>query len=44
MSKRKLGLLLLVFLIYEALVWVGSVWLSDSYLLIGFVLDRKSVV
>src|ERR1035437_2866448 len=39
MTKRKLFLLILVFILYEVLVWVGSLlFLADSGLLVGFVL------
>src|ERR1035438_1659469 len=39
MTKRKLFLLILVFIVYEALVWLGSLlFLADSGLLVGFVL------
>src|ERR1022692_2711959 len=39
MTKRKLFLLILVFIVYEVLVWLGSLlFLADSGLLVGFVL------
>src|SRR4051794_37126132 len=39
MTKRKLFLLIIVFIFYEALVWLGSIlFLADSGLLVGFVL------
>src|ERR1035441_10619681 len=39
MTKRKLFLLILVFIVYEVLVWLGSLlFLADSGLLAGFVL------
>src|SRR5579864_6899528 len=39
MTKRKLILLILVFILYEALVWLGAIlFAGDSSLLVGFVL------
>src|SRR5450759_2945372 len=39
MTKRKLFVLILVFILYEVLVWLGSLlFLADSSLLVGFVL------
>jgi type VI secretion system protein ImpL len=39
MTKRKLFLLILVFILYEVLVWLGALlFLGDSSLLVGFVL------
>ena len=39
MTKRKLFLLILLFIVYEAVVWLASLlFLADSALLVGFVL------
>jgi len=39
MTKRKLFLLIVVFILYEVLVWLGALlFLADSSLLVGFVL------